>query len=38
MANPKKYTKAKLNKFRKLIEKEIEAVHQDMDEIKEGVI
>jgi len=38
MANPKKYTKAKLNKFRKLIEKEIESVHQDMDEIKEGVI
>ena len=38
MANPKKYTKAKLNKFRKLIEKEIEAVHQDIDEIKEGVI
>ncbi len=38
MANPKKYTKTKLNKFRKLIEKEIEIVNQDMDEIKEGVI
>jgi len=38
MANPKKYTKSKLNKFRKLIEKEIETVHKDMDELKEGVI
>jgi RNA polymerase-binding transcription factor DksA len=38
MANPKKYTKSKLNKFRKLIEKEIETVHQDIDELKEGVI
>ena len=38
MAIPKKYTKAKLNKFRKLIEKEIETVHQDMEEIKEGVL
>jgi len=38
MANPKKYTKSKLNKFRKLIEKEIETVHQDMDELKEGVL
>lgn len=38
MANPKKYTKSKLNKFRKLIEKEIETVHQDIDELKEGVL
>lgn len=38
MANPKRYTKAKLNKFRKIIEKEIASVHEDMDEIKEGVI
>jgi len=38
MANPKRYTKAKLKKFRRLIEKEIETVHKDMDEIKEGVI
>ena len=38
MANPKKYTKAKLKKFRRLIEKEIETVHKDMDVIKEGVI
>ena len=38
MANPKKYTKSKLNKFRKLIEKEIETVHRDIDELKEGVL
>jgi RNA polymerase-binding transcription factor DksA len=38
MANPKKYKKSKLNKFRKLIEKEIETVHQDIDELKEGVL
>jgi RNA polymerase-binding transcription factor DksA len=38
MANPKKYTKVKLKKFRRLIEKEIETVNKDMDEIKEGVL
>ena len=38
MANPKKYSKSKLNKFRKLIQKEIETVHRDMEEIKEGVL
>ena len=38
MANPKKYSKSKLNKFRKLIQNEIETVHRDMEEIKEGVI
>ena len=38
MANPKKYSKSKLNKFRKLIQKEIEAVHLEIDEIKESVI
>ena len=38
MANPKKYSKSKLNKFRKLIQNEIETVHKDMEEIKEGVL
>ncbi len=38
MANPKKYNKSKLNKFRKLIQKEIETVNQEMDEIREGVL
>ena len=38
MANPKKYSKSKLNKFRKLIQYEIESVNRDMEEIKEGVI
>lgn len=38
MAIPKKYNKSKLNKFRKLIQNEIETVNKDMEEIKEGVI
>ena len=38
MATPKKYTKSKLNKFRKLIQKEIDTVHKDIDELKEGVL
>jgi len=38
MVNRKKYTKAKLKKFKKIILKEIETVHQDMDEIKEHVL
>ena len=38
MTNPKKYSKSKLNKFRKLIQNEIETVHNDMEEIKEGVL
>ena len=38
MANSKKYGKAKLNKFRKLIQKEIENVNIEIDGIKEGVI
>jgi DnaK suppressor protein len=38
MANPKKYGKSKLNKFRKLIQKEIENVNIEIDGIKEGVI
>ena len=38
MGNPKKYNKSKLKKFGKLIQKEIDAVHQDMDEIREGVL
>ncbi len=38
MANPKKYSKSKLNKFKKLIQAEIETVHKDMDEMREGVL
>ena len=38
MANPTKYGKSKLNKFRKLIQKEIENVNIEIDGIKESVI
>lgn len=38
MANPKKYTKAKVNKFRKLIQREIDTVNKGMERIKEGVL
>ena len=34
----KKYTKVKLEKFRRNIQKEIDAVHEDMEEIKEGFV
>lgn len=38
MSNPKKYSKSTLNRFRKMIQKEIETVHKDMDEMRESVI
>jgi RNA polymerase-binding transcription factor DksA len=38
MTKPKRYSKAKLNNFRKIIIEEMKAVNKDMGDIKDGII
>ena len=38
MTKPKRYSKAKLNNFRKIIIEKMKAVNKDMGDIKDGII